>query len=133
MGQLSISSFNIYQNIEFGKSEFDTPTAAFDSDTSTVSVSTVARTLENNNYNILIAGYHEQSILTEINKITLKKPKESLRSENGSEIQGIAYASNITKTYTLLNPSKIKTVKVMPLSDILEVKPLAQFSNLNIK
>ena len=133
VGQLSISSFNIYQNVEYGKSEFDTPTASFDSATSTVSVSTVARTLENNNYNILIAAYDEQGILTEVNRITLKKPKESLRSENGSEIQGIAYASNITKTYTLLNPSKVKTVKVILLSDMLEAKPLAQFSNLNIE
>lgn len=126
IGQLGIASFCVYAKTSDLPHRFDKPSASYDKEAGTVTVSTTARTVKDENYKLIVAGYADDGALVEVKSVNLKKSSESTRAEKENEVQGLGYATRITKAVSLNNHMSIAYVKVMLIKDFGSVMPLVK-------
>lgn len=132
VGQICINEIGIYSKAVDYNNSFDLLDAEYNKETGSITVSTVARTVENRPYKFIIAGYDENDIIIEAKTTELKKVEETLRNEKGSEIQGIDYASAISKTVAFEKHLDIDHAKIMLIEDYNNMTPIIDYEVIDV-
>ncbi len=132
VGQICINELGIFSKTSDYNNSFDTLEAVYNKEIGAITVSTVARTVENRPYKFVIAGYDENDVIVEVKVAELKRPEETLRSERGIEIQGIGYASNISKSLVFENHLEIDHAKIMLLNDYENMTPITDYEIIDV-
>ncbi len=132
VGQICITEMGVYAKASDYPYSYQRPTATYDKATGAISISTVARTIQDKAYKFVVAGYDDEGTLAEVKFVDLKKPSESARTEKETEVQGIGYATSITKSVVFDNHLNIAYAKVMLLSDLGSISPLTKAAEVEL-
>ena len=132
VGQICVHEMGVYVKAADYPHNYSKPTASYDRDAGTVTISTVARTTENEPYKFIVAGYSENGTLLEVQRVDLKAPSESTRAEKETEVQGVGYATKISKTITLENHLDVAYANVILLKGFDTLLPLSKNAEIEL-